>query len=69
MSAPEEPTDAARLSLLLWEARELIDMFADTMEAREPLLAAHVYPREIRDKIDAYREEQGWSPNGFGGEE
>lgn len=58
--------DAARLSKLLWEARELIDMFADTIEAQ--IWQRADQPRRAVAEIDAYRAERGWSPNGFGGE-
>lgn len=64
----DEETEAARLSKLLFTARELIDMYADMMVSSQPQLQAHVYPRAIRDEIDEYRAEKGWSPNGFGGE-
>jgi hypothetical protein len=61
-------TDAARLSRLLFEAREQIDMWGDVVEARSGQHSARRYPDQVRDEIDAYRAEQGWSPNGFGGE-
>lgn len=61
------PPDAARLSRMLFEARELIDMFADIVEqgGRRP----DTWSRRVRAEIDAYRAERGWSPDGFGGEE
>ena len=57
---------AAELSRLLWEAREQIDMWADTVAARTGREPTHTL--SVRDRIDAYRAEQGWSPDGFGGE-
>ncbi len=63
----EPESDAARLSRLLWYARETADMYADIVEARTSKNDSS--SRELRDEIDLYREEQGWSPNGFGGED
>lgn len=59
-------TDDARLSKLLFEARELIDMYADMVRAQTA--SGYGWPERVRDEIDAYRAEHGWSPNGFGGE-
>jgi hypothetical protein len=59
--------EAQRLSRLLFQARESIDMFGDIVEARTGKVDN--YTRHLRDEIDLYREEQGWSPNGFGGED
>jgi hypothetical protein len=59
--------DGARLSKLLFEARELIDMLQDQIEVRSG--RPSTFTRRVRDDIDLYRAEQGWSPHGFGGEE
>lgn len=62
-----ERTPAARLSRMLFEARELADMYGDILKARG-LPSSPGWPHRLRDEIDAYRSEQGWSPDGFGGE-
>jgi hypothetical protein len=58
--------EAERLSRTLFEARELLDMYADVVfqmtDRHDPWI------NSTRDGIDAYRRERGWSPNGFGGE-
>src|SRR5215217_4365004 len=59
-------TDAQQLSRLLFHARESIDMFGDIVETRTG--KQDNFSRTLRDEIDLYREERGWSPNGFGGE-
>jgi hypothetical protein len=59
-------SDAQRLSRLLFEARELIDMMGDIVEARSG--RPDTWSRRVRDEIDTYRAEQGWSPHGFGDE-
>lgn len=58
--------ERARLSRLLWAAREIAEAHADIVEARAG--KPDVYGRRLVAEIDAYRAEQGWSPNGFGGE-
>jgi hypothetical protein len=58
--------EATRLSKLLFEAREMIDMFGEVVEERTGNPAPEC--RRVRDEIDAYRAERGWSPHGFGGE-
>jgi hypothetical protein len=58
--------DAARLSKLLWDARESIEMWADTVEVRTG--QPDRFNRDLVARIDAYRAERGWSPDGFGGE-
>lgn len=72
----ERPTEnqTARLSRLLWESREAAEMLADVVEHRAAaagltanLRLDDVLRRLITD-IDEYRAEQGWSPDGFGGE-
>lgn len=60
------PGDAARLSKLLFEAREQIEMWADAVGGRTG--RSTDYLRGLVARIDAYRAERGWSPNGFGGE-
>lgn len=60
-------TDAARLSRMLWHARELIDMYADIVEAE--IGKPEKSSRKLIAEIDEYRAEHGWSPHGFGGEE
>jgi hypothetical protein len=58
--------DAKRLSQLLWAARETIEMWADTVEARTG--KPDNFNRGLVSRIDAYRAERGWSPDGFSGE-
>jgi hypothetical protein len=62
---------AARLSRLLYAARESIEMWADTVEARVHRVDRH--NRRLVAEIDEFRREQGWGPKeegfvGFGGE-
>jgi hypothetical protein len=59
-------TEAARLSKLLFEARELIDMHGSMVAARTGV--PDPWSWRVRDEIDAYRTERGWNPDGFGGE-
>jgi hypothetical protein len=58
--------DAARLSKLLFSARESLSMWADVVESRSG--RPDQYTRRLVAEIDAYRAEQGWNPDGFGGE-
>jgi hypothetical protein len=58
--------DPTRLSRLLFDARERLDMQIDVVESQTGQRDGH--GRRLRDEIDAYRAEQGWSPHGFGGE-
>lgn len=58
---------SARLSRMLFEARELIDMYGDVVASQTGKESEWV--RRVRDDIDQYREDQGWSPHGFGGED
>lgn len=60
-------TEAARLSRILWDAREGLEMWADVVEAQTQ--KRDTGTREVIAEIDSYRDERGWSPNGFGGEE
>ena len=62
---PEE-SDAERLSRLLWEARELVEMFGDVVASRTG--SRSDWAIRVREEIDAYRAEQGWPPHGFGHE-
>jgi hypothetical protein len=59
-------TDAARLSRLLFDAREAAEMLAEIVETRSGRTDTH--HRRLVVAIDTYRAEQGWSPHGFGGE-
>lgn len=61
------PASNARLSKLLFESRELIEMFTDVVEARAG--KPDTWGRRVVREIDQYRAEQGWSPHGFGEEE
>lgn len=58
--------DAARLSRLLFEARELIDMYHEVIKGQTGIDDA--WTARIGGEIDEYRRERGWSLNGFGGE-
>lgn len=60
-------TSAAELSKLLFEAREIAAMYGDVVEASWPGGGDYCYA--VRDRLDAYRAERGWSPHGFGGEQ
>lgn len=59
-------SDAARLSRMLFEARERAEMARDMVEAQTG--QTDVWARWLVRDIDEYRAEQGWSPHGFGGE-
>ena len=61
------PSENARLSYLLFTAREAVEMLTDIVETRTRQEPTHL--RELVREIDTYRAERGWSPNGFGGEE
>lgn len=58
--------EAQRLSRMLFDARELIDMHADMV--RGATGREDTWSTRVRDEIDAYRAERGWSPHGFGRE-
>lgn len=60
------PTEAARLSRILFDAREQIEMWSDVVERRSGQESTHT--RQLVAEIDDYRAERGWSPHGFGGE-
>jgi hypothetical protein len=55
------------LSMLLFSAREQIDMWGDVIEKQTGVRDEHT--DGIRDVIDDYRRARGWSPHGFGMEE
>lgn len=57
---------AERLSKLLWDARENLEILADVVERRSG--RPDTFTRGLVRQIDEYRAEQGWNPNGFGGE-
>lgn len=59
------PTPAG-LSRMTFEAREEIDMWGDVVQSRSGRTDLQL--RRLRDQIDAFRAEQGWSPHGFGHE-
>lgn len=62
-----DPTENEKLSKLLFDARESIEMFVDILERRTKAVA--LYERGIIKQIDEYRKTKGWSPHGFGGEQ
>lgn len=62
-----ELSENARLSRMLFEARETADMHADIIESQSGRPVPNV--RRLVTEIDAYRAERGWSPNGYGGEQ
>lgn len=65
--APAVSTDEAYLlSRLLFESREQIEMWSDVVERQGGKPSS--YTRELVRRIDAYRADRGWNPNGFGGE-
>jgi hypothetical protein len=67
MSALFSDDEAQLLSKLLFEAREQIDMWGDVVAIRTGV--QDNYTRGLRDRIDAYRADKGWSAGGFGGEQ
>lgn len=67
MNLPPKVNDNARLSKLLFEAQEAVDMYADVVERRSG--KRNGWLRKLSEEIGTYRTEKGWSPNGFGGEE
>jgi hypothetical protein len=58
--------EAARLSKLMFEAREAVEMYSDIVSQR---LRPDPWLQRLLAEIDAYRAERGWSPHGFGGEQ
>ncbi len=65
-SRGEMISEAAQLSRLLYEAREEIDMWRVVVENRTGERAGRC--RDLIERIDRYRREQGWNPDGYGGE-
>jgi len=59
-------TEARKLSKLLFECREAVEMYADIV--RDATDREDLYLRELVGRIDSYRIEQGWSEHGFGTE-
>lgn len=59
-------SEAAKMSRMLFAARENLSMWGDVVTARTGKIPTSVL--ELVEEIDAYRAEHGWSPNGFGGE-
>ena len=57
---------AAKMSKMLFDARESIQMFYETVEHRTGQM--DYYNRGLVDTIDDYRISHGWNPYGFGGE-
>jgi hypothetical protein len=55
-----------RLSKLLFEARELLSMYADHLDANH---VPSTWPREVISGLDEYRVSRGWDPHGFGRED
>lgn len=62
-----EMSEAARLSRLLFQARESLDMWRDVVEIRTGKTDA--YTRGLVQQIDDYRAEKGWPADGWGGEQ
>jgi excisionase family DNA binding protein len=64
--AMERRSDSERLSRMLFEARERIEMHAELVE--QATGRPDDWGRRLVRQIDEYRAERGWSPHGFGGE-
>ena len=58
--------EARLLSRILFEARERVDMAILTVENITG--QRDEWGHRLRDEIDTYRGERGWSPDGYGGE-
>jgi hypothetical protein len=58
---------SARLSKLMFEAREAVEMYADVVKMQAG--RDDDWLRRVVADLDAYRAEQGWNPHGFGGED
>lgn len=52
----------------MFEAREIVDMYKDVVHGRGGSDSENNYLAKVRDEIDAYRAERGWSEHGFGNE-
>jgi len=61
-----QPNENAKLSKLLFDAREAVEMYADVTEFQMRRPADFL--RRIVSEIDEYRAGRGWSAGGFGGE-
>ena len=64
--ADERSIDAPRLSKMLFESREAVEMYADIVESRTG--AEDTWLRRLVNEIDLYRQQRGWSRHGFGNE-
>jgi hypothetical protein len=62
-----QPNENAKLSKLLFDAREAVDMYADVTESQMRRPADFL--RRVVTEIDEYRAGRGWNPHGFGGED
>lgn len=56
--------DIEELSRLLYEAREQISMWSDVIERRAG--RRDTYVDGLVQRIDEFREEQGWDRDGYG---
>lgn len=54
------------LSKLLFEAQEVVAMYAEVVASRTGKYSAHL--ATLKGQIENYRKHQGWSLDGFGGE-
>jgi GntR family transcriptional regulator len=61
---PPPALDPVAVSRLLFEARELVEMFADVIKGGTG--KDDVWCRRIVTEIDLFRARQGWSPDGYG---
>lgn len=59
--------EAQRLSRMFWCAQEIIEMFHDVVLSQDGRVDKALV--RLRDEIDAFRAEHGWSPNGYGNEQ
>lgn len=57
----------AEVSKLMFEAKESLEMWNDVVNAK--MGRDDPYTKGLIDRIVEYRKTQGWSPNGFGGED
>lgn len=62
--AQQSSLDAATVSRLLFQAREVIEMTCVLSEAR--IGRGDRFLRRLLTEIDAFRAAQGWSPHGYG---
>jgi hypothetical protein len=61
-----DQVDDRQVSRLLFESREIAEIFADVAEHRTG--KPEVYTRDLIERIDSYRAGRGWPPDGFGSE-